>query len=135
MRLSIAFLSAVVLLSCSGREETSYAESDIPKNETDTTEVVNDSKEDNSYGIESKSSNHSFSAKIIFTDSLGWGYQIFEGNKMMINQIHIPSIQGNKGFDTRQAAQITANFVLYKLSNNIFPPTLNKKELDSLGVI
>lgn len=135
MRFSIALLSAMVLLGCSAREETSYAESDSHESHVDSSNAEITSEEDHSYGIESKSSNHSFSAKIIFTDSLGWGYQIFEGNKMMINQTHIPSIQGNKGFDTRQAAQITANFVLYKLSNNIFPPTLNKKELDSLGVI
>lgn len=135
MRFSIALLSAMVLLGCSAREETSYAESDSHESHVDSSNAEITSKEDHSYGIESKTSDHSFSAKIIFTDSLGWGYQIFEGNKMMINQTHIPSIQGNKGFDTRQAAQITANFVLYKLSNNIFPPTLNKKELDSLGVI
>ena len=76
-----------------------------------------------------------YSARLIFTDSIGWGYQIFDGNTMVINQIHIPSIQGNIGFKSRESAQLAANFILYKLSNGVFPPTVDEKELDSLGVL
>ena len=75
------------------------------------------------------------SSKIIFTDSVGWGYQIYQGSKLMIDQPHIPSVPTNKGFKSREAAQLTANFILYKLSQEIFPPRITPKEMDSLGVI
>ncbi len=128
----IFFLVIAILCSCTnGAADTEYQ---------DPTTVNTDKKnsknvENLSYTIESQKDKKEYSARMIFTDSLGWGYQIFDGSTMLINQTHIPSIQGNKGFKSREAAQITANFVLYKLSNGLFPPTLDKKELDSLGVL
>ena len=129
------FLLVALLLSCSNEEvieETS-------EESGSTTKTVNDKaaqeSESPTYGIQSKENKTAYSARIIFTDSLGWGYQIFDGNTMLINQLHIPSIQGNRGFKSREAAQLTANFILYKLSNGVFPPTVDEKELDSLGVL
>lgn len=130
------FLICIVsFIGCTVNKENSHTQDE--NNGISRSDTASVKKTDNSdqYGIEQTDSKHTFSARIIFTDSLGWGYQIFDGNKMMINQIHIPAIQGNKGFKSRQSAQITANFVLYKLSNNIFPPTVDAKELDSLGVL
>lgn len=132
----IIFLSFIFLAcGCSDNSQESSPERDesVQSGQDTLNENITESSE--VYGITQEDSQHSFSARIIFTDTLGWGYQIFDGPKMMINQIHIPAIQGNKGFKSRQSAQITANFVLYKLSNNIFPPTVNSKELDSLGVL
>ncbi|MFK8046198.1 MAG: DUF4907 domain-containing protein [Crocinitomicaceae bacterium] len=68
-------------------------------------------------------------------DVLGWGYKIFQDGKMLINQPHIPSIQGNKRFSSRFKAAIAAKFILNKIDNNIFPPSISPSELDSLGVL
>ena len=110
------FLFFAMILSCTNEEHIDEKFS-IRESSTDS--------------IEKKA----FSARLIFTDSIGWGYQIFDGNTMVINQIHIPSIQGNIGFKSRESAQLAANFILYKLSNGVFPPTVDEKELDSLGVL
>ena len=129
------FLLVGLLLSCSNDkviDETSEESGTSTKNVKD--KIVQES-ESSTYGIPSEENKKAYSARIIFTDSLGWGYQIFDGNTMFINQLHIPSIQGNRGFKSREAAQLTANFILYKLSNGVFPPTLDEKELDSLGVL
>ena len=115
------FLFFAIILSCTNEEHIDEKFS-IPESSTDSIETE---------VIEKKA----FSARLIFTDSIGWGYQIFDGNTMVINQIHIPSIQGNIGFKSRESAQLAANFILYKLSNGVFPPTVDEKELDSLGVL
>lgn len=74
------------------------------------------------------------SYKVIFTENVGWGYQIFEGSKMMVDQKHIPAVQGMVGFDSKEKAEITAKFILDKIEQGIFPPTVSPEELDSLGV-
>lgn len=131
----LCFMLVGLLLSC-GNEVKIDEGTEKPDS---TNNAVNDTavqeSESSTYGVQSKENKTTYSARIIFTDSLGWGYQIFDGNTMLINQLHIPSIQGNRGFKSREAAQLTANFILYKLSNGIFPPTLDEKELDSLGVL
>ena len=125
------FLLVALLLSCSNEETSEESGSTT----TTLNEKTGPESESCTYGIQSKENNTAYSARIIFTDSLGWGYQIFDGNTMFINQLHIPSIQGNRGFKSREAAQLTANFILYKLANGVFPPTVDEKELDSLGVL
>lgn len=129
------FLLIGLLLSCSNDVQMDEGSEDSGPSTATVKENTVEQSESSSYGIQSKENNTAFSARIIFTDSLGWGYQIFDGNTMLINQIHIPSIQGNRGFKSREAAQLTANFILYKLSNGVFPPTVDEKELDSLGVL
>lgn len=75
------------------------------------------------------------SYRVEFKDDLGWGYQIFDGSTLILNQDHIPAIQGNIGFPSKSAAEKTAKYIIQKLENDIFPPTLTVTELDSLGVI
>jgi len=77
----------------------------------------------------------SFSITIIESKSVGYGYQILNNGKVYINQNHIPAIQGNKGFKTKEKAKTTASFIIYKLENGLFPPTITPFELDSLGVL
>lgn len=77
----------------------------------------------------------SYSAKSIFTEGKGWGYQILNNDQPYINQPHIPAIPGVQGFDSEEAALKTANFAIYKIQNGIMPPTISKVELDSLGVL
>lgn len=135
MKKFVYLLFTTLLVSCSSQDKQSDPNTVIEVRTEQDTLKAQDGNNNDSYGIKSTNTEHNYSARIIYTDSLGWGYQIFDGNKMMINQVHIPSIQGRKGFKSRQSAQITANFILYKLSNNLFPPTVDEKELDSLGVL
>lgn len=69
-----------------------------------------------------------------FNEGNGWGYSIFKGSALFIQQKTIPSIPGNSGFQTREDAEKVAEYVTSKLENDIFPPSVNPKELDSLGV-
>jgi len=64
-----------------------------------------------------------------------WGYKILNEENLYINQPHIPAIQGNKGFTTQERAEITADFVIFKLESGWSPPSVTILELDSLQVI
>ena len=66
---------------------------------------------------------------------LGFGYNIILDNHVFIHQPSIPSIQGNKGFATKEQAERVAQFVIYKLTHSIMPPSVTTKELDSLGIL
>lgn len=82
----------------------------------------------------SPNSNASFEIKTIKND-IGWGYDIYMNGSMYVHQPHIPAISGNKGFRSEADAKRTAELVIHKIKNNIIPPSLSVKELDSLGVI
>ena len=64
----------------------------------------------------------------------GWGYQIFQGKKLMINQKNIPAVQGNQVFLTEKEALKVGELVLNKLLQNQFPPTVTTEELTTLGI-
>ncbi len=64
-----------------------------------------------------------------------WGYRIMNGDVLFINQPHIPAAQGNLGFSTKEKAITAGNFMIYKLTAGIVPPTVSIEELDSLGVL
>jgi hypothetical protein len=76
-----------------------------------------------------------WSYKVTSISENNWGYQIFQKGTMIINQTSIPSIQGINGFDTQEKAERTAKHILTKVENGIFPPTVNKEELENLGVL
>jgi len=65
----------------------------------------------------------------------GWGYSILQNGEAFIRQPNIPSLPGNQGFDSEEKAIKVAEYVLNKLNNGIMPPSINKAELDSLGVL
>ncbi len=120
---------SVFVVSCTGTsEEKSIEELDVEFNTvTETVAEPVDSV------IEAGSD--VYSVKTQFTPEHGWGYQILNNGDLYINQPHIPAVAGNKGFDSEAKATTTANFILYKLNNGLFPPTVSQEELDSLGVL
>lgn len=66
--------------------------------------------------------------------SLGWGYEIWKEGVMVINQTHIPAIQGLRAFDTQIQAEKAAEIIKIKLDQGVFPPTISIVELQSIGV-
>lgn len=68
------------------------------------------------------------------TEVKGYGYDILMGDKLYIHQPNVPALPGNDGFETEEDAQRVAELVIFKIKNNIVPPTIDVKELDSLGI-
>ena len=122
----------LLLFSCS--EEVDNGE-DIVRQDLNTEESSKPTDSTNST-TKSTSASNGYTYNVVLNDSGNeWGYQLFQGNNMVIKQMYIPAIQGNYGFETKEKAEIAAQFVLNKLENNIFPPAISPKELDSLGVL
>lgn len=76
-----------------------------------------------------------YTIKAYLTDSLGWGYTILEGTKVVVNQPHIPAVQGLKGFSSEARAKRAGEEVAFKLEQGIVPPTLTVAELKAIKVI
>jgi hypothetical protein len=69
------------------------------------------------------------------TDISGFGYDILlENGRPYIHQPNIPALPGNNGFSSEEVAKKVAALVVFKIRNNIIPPTVDVRELDSLGV-
>ena len=67
-------------------------------------------------------------------ESSGFGYDIILDGHIYIHQPTIPALPGNNGFSTEEKAKKVAELVSFKIHNNIMPPTVEVRELDSLGV-
>jgi hypothetical protein len=65
----------------------------------------------------------------------GFGYDILIYDAVYNHQPHIPAINGMRGFHKKEQAQKAAELVVYKIRNNIMPPSLSPQELDSLGTL
>ena len=76
--------------------------------------------------------NDTFVIKVYSVDSLGWGYDICKDKKAIIHQPTIPAINGNVAFKTKENANKTAELVVEKLKNNVFPPSLTKEEVEQI---
>jgi hypothetical protein len=64
----------------------------------------------------------------------GWGYQIRQNGKLVINQPTIPGRPGTAGFQTQQEAQNVAELVRSKLLAKVFPPTVSEDDLKNLNI-
>lgn len=69
-----------------------------------------------------------------FQTSLGWGYDIFTGDKLYIHQDFVPAISGRHGFKSREEALATGKKVIEKISAGSLP-SLTVADLKELGVI
>lgn len=125
---SVAFI--ILFSSCNSGSETNDNEQ-ISSIVDSTFKEIDVTEKEDSINLEVEN----YSYQTINNHEAGWGYQILKGDKVYINQPHIPAVQGVNGFATEEKARITAEFALYKISNGIMPPTLSKLELDSLGVL
>lgn len=73
--------------------------------------------------------------KIIPAESKTWGYDIYNGDKLLVHQPSIPALPGNKGFATKTAAEKVAKKVIEKINNGENPPTISVDEMKALGAI
>lgn len=65
----------------------------------------------------------------------GWGYNILIDGRLYIHQPNIPAVMGNAGFSSEEKAAKAGSFIVYKIRNNVLPPSVTPEELDSLGVL
>lgn len=75
-----------------------------------------------------------YTIKIISAEGGTYGYEIYSKNKLVIRQLNIPGQSGNKGFKKKSDAQKVARLVADKMSKGIMPPTVEKAEMEKLGV-
>lgn len=64
----------------------------------------------------------------------GWGYQIRQNGKLLLDQPTVPGRPGVAGFQTQEDAQKVAELVKSKLQAKIFPPTVSEDELMNLNI-
>ncbi len=72
--------------------------------------------------------------KIIPAEQNTFGYDILENNRPLVHQPSIPGLPGNKGFSKKEDAEKCARLVISKINRNLMPPTVTRKELDSLKI-
>ena len=65
---------------------------------------------------------------------MGWGYEVWKDGALIINQTHIPAIQGLRAFVSQEQAQKAADIIKNKLDQGVFPPTISIDELQGIGV-
>lgn len=137
-------LVGIVLIaaSCSSNLEKEVIDKsrNEPPVERERTESVEEYDMSNDLDLEERSATKSnkvpeWTYEIVPISEGNWGYQLFQNGKMVINQTTIPSVQGNNGFATAEKAERTAEYILKKLEDGIFPPTVDRKELEELDVL
>ncbi len=126
-------LCILSLLSCTEQktETQTPATPNATEKQTSTSIESNKSTVDSTTALNKKTD---YSVKSIQTEN-GWGYQIFKGKKLLINQPTIPAVQGNKSFSSELDAIKVGDLVVNKLLQNQFPPTVSSEELISLGIV
>lgn len=65
-----------------------------------------------------------------FETEKGWGYSIFNNEKLIIRQQHVPSIQEQKSFKSEQEALKIGSFVIEKLKQHK-TPSLTAAEVEN----
>lgn len=64
----------------------------------------------------------------------GYGYKIYEGERLIIVQPFIPVVSGKRPFQSVQDAQCIGNLVLERIkAGNEF--AISKADLDNLGIV
>jgi hypothetical protein len=151
MKKYFTFLTAIIFLfACgNGKEEVTKeakdseerkVENPISREEKDMQEIMG--KQKNEKPKENPYKNAKIDIVVFKNDTMkqepkisGFGYNILIYDAIYVHQPHIPAIPGNRGFNTKEQAKKAAELVVYKIRNNIMPPSLTVEELDSLGVL
>jgi hypothetical protein len=62
----------------------------------------------------------------------GWGFDILVNDKIFIHQPSIPAINGNLPFKTKRDAKKIAKLMIFKICNDITPPSITLEEINNL---
>ncbi|MCR9173018.1 MAG: DUF4907 domain-containing protein [bacterium] len=115
---SIAFFALTFLLFSCSQEITDESKSSKPTKGKTMSETKND-----------------WSYRAVETEGQGWGYQLYKGARMQIDQKIVPSVNGIHYFQSQEKAELAAELALEKVAMGYFPPTVEPQELDSIGAI
>ena len=119
------------LLGACNTDSTKESHTDVDYRMEDSNPSDNISLErDNSISTEKM-----FSHLITYDEVTGYGYQILENDSLLINQAHIPAVQGINGFSTKEKAERTAFYILDQVKSGNFPPTITEEKLIELDVL
>lgn len=99
------------------------------------TEDQNDSEIIEDQVIKAEANKAELSVQTYFTDTIGWGYDIYRNGKCIVHQYHIPAISGIIGFASEEDAQKIAYLVLKKINDGLERPSISLKEIDSLNIL
>ena len=64
----------------------------------------------------------------------GWGFYLSKNEKIIIRQDYVPAVTGKQYFKTKEDAKKVAELMKYKIEKDVFPPSVNLQELDSLNI-
>ena len=78
---------------------------------------------------------NTYTIKVIPVREKTFGYEIYQGTKLLIRQENIPGFSGMKGFRRKSDAEKVAKLVKEKLSKGIMPPTVERAEMEKLKVL
>jgi hypothetical protein len=132
MKLVLPLIFFIALLTACGQtESTDLPQKKEPQPAKMKTETVE--KEQATESIAPKTSK--MHVELIYTENVGWGYDIYEGESLRIHQPHIPAVQGVHGFDTEAQAKEVANHICAKMNAGISPPTITIDEMRQMGVL
>lgn len=63
-----------------------------------------------------------------FFAASGWGYDILVNDKLLIHQVSVPALKGDRGFATKEQAEQAASLIINKIENGQ-EPTLTTFDL------
>lgn len=124
---------SIILVSCDDQSSLPVSEESVEQRETAIDKPAEN--KDLTAGKTTKTTLSNYSYVTIYSDSIGWGYDIMEGSVRRIHQPHIPAVQGNQGFKSSADAAKVAEKIIEKLDNGIMPPTISVDEMRDLGVL
>ncbi|KQS27945.1 DUF4907 domain-containing protein [Dyadobacter sp. Leaf189] len=76
-----------------------------------------------------------YSYKILKNGDQTFGYDVYADGKLLVHQPNVPALPGNRGFVSRESAEIVARLVLRKLLNGDKLPTVSIDEMRKLNAI
>jgi hypothetical protein len=126
-------------VSClSPQDPSAYTDEESLKHDSEVIdEFVKKEKDNTETKQQDSNSGPHYEARVFQLESpgVGFGYNIIKDGILKIQQTSIPSIEGTDGFSSKEKAGKAADFVIHKMKNNLFPPSVTRSELDSLGVL
>jgi hypothetical protein len=72
--------------------------------------------------------------EILTNKDSSYGYDVYVNGKLLVRQPSIPGMAGAKGFLRKADAKKVATLVIKKIQQGLMPPTIVKRELDSLKI-